>query len=174
MADDAQAILEAGVLLLQQFLDPDEETLTAILAAAGNPHEEEPPTDDFRAALTRALRPREEDYARVFLGAAAERAREGYEALWADPWTLIAPKAGQTQLRVLVAQAATLRSEPEVLDAFPGGYRDVLDLLVPDRYWICWEFLSPDEPYGMQYNGLVYLDERFVWFPKPWRVFERE
>lgn len=122
--------------------------------------------------LASTARPAERDYARVFLGDAAERARAWYEPLWEDGGLLIAPKTGQIEARWFVAQAATLHTDPAAQQQFPGGYRDILDRLVPERWWVSWEFVAPGDPYGMQYNGLVWLDGRLGWFPKPWRAFE--
>jgi len=56
--------------------------------------------------------------------------------------------------------------------AFAGGLPDVAEQLVPDRFWVAWEFVEPGASCGMAYHGLVWLDGRFAWFPKPWRVLE--
>jgi hypothetical protein len=176
MEPSMEIVLQAALALLAQFVEPDEDTVLRLLAEAGVPLPED---EDYRYALTRTLQPREGDHERVFLGDAAQRAREGYAPLWADdPGPVIEPKRGQTQLQVATATAAAMRDDPAVAFHFPGGYRDIVDRLVPDLYWVAWTFTEPGEELGMQYNGLVYLPGeqsdgrggRFAWFPKPWRV----
>ena len=45
-----------------------------------------------------------------------------------------------------------------------------LPLLDPHRVWARWKFVRPGEPSGMAYDGLVWVDDHWAWFPKPYRV----
>jgi hypothetical protein len=119
--------------------------------------------------LVRALRPRPEDYARVFVDAAIARAQTGFGELWnAPPKSLGKPT--QTEVRAIAGDAASFRDDNDISKAFPGGYRKIAHLLVPDVVWVSFKLTAPGESLGMAHDGLVKLDDRWAWFPKPWRV----
>src|SRR5262249_14551733 len=122
-----------------------------------------------RQALIRALRPLAEDYARVFHPDAAERARTAYAPLWEEPplWPL---RADQSELRVVAATVEELRASTGAAAEFPGGYADVIRYYRPGCILLCWEFLAPGSSGGLAFDGLVSLELRWAWFPKPWRV----
>lgn len=126
-----------------------------------------PPTEAL--VLVDALRPADEDYGRAFLGSAADQARAGYRSLWSTP-VIPGPKVGQTELRVAVARVEDLRERGEAAERLPGGYGQIADKLVPGRVWVAWKFTEPGEALGMAWDGLVWLDDHWAWFPKPWRV----
>ena len=120
--------------------------------------------------LSQQLRPRDEDWAKVFVPDAVPRFQKYYQAMFhADPKPIGRP--GQIRVRTFVAQAEQLLSENPLSDRFPGGYKKVAHLFQPGSIWISWKYTEPSKVIGMAYDGLVYLpDERFVWFPKPWRA----
>jgi hypothetical protein len=149
MATPLEEGYAAAVEMLSAFLDP---------AQIGR-----------RAAMTLALRPRDEDWSAVFVSGAAEQARHGYAALWSSS-PVIEPAADQTSMRVSVALAEELTGGTLRSRDFPGGYAGVARAFVPGRVWIGWKFVVPGETLGLAYDGLVHLGGRFVWFPKPWRV----
>lgn len=115
------------------------------------------------------LKPKPEDYEAVFVPEVAERAYKGYDLMW-----LSLPKhfanPGQTEVLVWAAPAALLREENEYSHQFPGGYRRIADKLQPDKIWVRWKFVEPGSSTGMAYDGLVWLEDRWAWFPKPWRI----
>jgi hypothetical protein len=114
------------------------------------------------------LRPRPEDYARVFQAPYVEAARRVYDALFLAPRPL-ERGAHQTVLRLSMATASELREfGPETCE-FPGGYADILDLLLPESLWVHWKYVAPGSSSGMSYDGLTRLEDRWVWFPKPYR-----
>jgi hypothetical protein len=53
---------------------------------------------------------------------------------------------------------------------FPGGYRSVAGLLTPTRVWVAWRYRSPGSSTGLSYDGLVWCDDHWAFFPKPYRV----
>jgi hypothetical protein len=120
-------------------------------------------------AIIRLLRPEPGDYERVFVGDAAERARVGYTALWNAPPRDLA-KPGQTVVRALACDAESLRTDNEFSREFPGGYRRIAGYLQPSVVWLRFKFLAPGQSTGMAHDGLVRLDDRWAWFPKPWRI----
>ncbi|HWO61148.1 MAG TPA: hypothetical protein VNO31_14065 [Umezawaea sp.] len=44
------------------------------------------------------------------------------------------------------------------------------DLLVPTRVWAAWKYRSPNSSAGLSYDGLVWCDDHWAFFPKPYRV----
>lgn len=119
--------------------------------------------------LTLQLKPRDEDWSRVFIGESAERARLGYTSLWSAPVAPL-PKEGQVALVVNAALAAELQVKTERTAAFPGAYATVAFRFQPERVWIAWKYTRPGETTGMAWDGLVWVDDHWAWFPKPWRV----
>lgn len=118
--------------------------------------------------LVQGFRPQEEDYARVFTEP------EPFRTLYATVWSQIPASSGvrpdQSELRTLAATTALLRSSNPVSDAFPGGYRRVAPLLVPGQVWVAWKYVRPGQSAGMAFDGLTRVEERWVWFPHPWRA----
>ncbi len=115
------------------------------------------------------LKPRDEDYDRVFVGAAAAAARAGYAGLWAGvpPWPA---RPDQTELHVAVAYTEDFAAGNERAAPFPGGYKTIAASLAPGVAWLLWEAVAPGERNGIVFDGLVPIDDRWAWFPKPWRV----
>lgn len=125
---------------------------------------------DRTGEVARMLRPRDEDYARVFTGEAAEIARRGYEAMWSAPLDLARPSAEQTQLLCYLAPAGMLSEENELSRHFPAGFRGIAHRFHPHRVWVRWKYVRPGETSGIAYDGLVWCDDHWAWFPKPYRV----
>jgi hypothetical protein len=117
-----------------------------------------------------SMRPRAEDFARVFRAGIADAARAAFQELWRDPPRMERLESGELTLRVDAAPAGMLSEDNELSTHFPGGYRALAPYLIPDRIWFVWRYLSPGEEAGMRYDGVVLLDNRWVWFPKPYRV----
>ncbi|MGE5182890.1 MAG: hypothetical protein ACM31C_12540 [Acidobacteriota bacterium] len=115
------------------------------------------------------LQPSDDDYAKVFVGDAAARARAGYQGLWGavPPWP---GRASQTEIHVAGALAQDFAADLPRARFFPGGYKEIGHLLVPDVLWLMWEQVTPGERDGITFDGLVPIDDRWAWFPKPWRV----
>ncbi len=141
------AYVEA-VKLLNKFVDPSAMTQVA--------------------ELVQAWKPQPDDWERVFMPEAAAKARIAYKPLWVSPPPPL-PRPGQTAVRVRVAEASEFASGSPRAKEFAGGFTSIAQQLVPGNIWVTWEYLAPGETAGMAYNGLVYLDGRFAWFPKPWK-----
>jgi hypothetical protein len=119
-------------------------------------------------ALETELRPRVEDFARVFVGDIAERVRAAYDVIWRGA-PLIEPFENP-RVEIHAAPAGMLGDDNELSRRFPGGYRALAPYLVRERIWFVWRYLSSGEAHGMRYDGSVRLDDRWVWFPKLYRV----
>jgi hypothetical protein len=125
---------------------------------------------DRSGTLLHAVRPRPEDYAKAFREPLAAAAAQAFAAVWAEPPSLQLPRPEQTQLILDLAPAGMLGSDNELSRRFPGGYRKLAPYLVPNRVWARWKLVRPGETIGMAYDGLVWLDDHWAWFPKPYRV----
>lgn len=120
--------------------------------------------------LIKTLMPQPDDYDRVFVHEVADQARQAYEHLWSDPPVLATPT--QTEVETFAVQADTFLVENEFSREFPGGYRKIAKLLKPEPVWVRFRFTEPGQSTGVSYDGLVWLDGRWGWFPKPWRYIE--
>jgi hypothetical protein len=126
--------------------------------------------DDRSGELARLLIPRPEDYPLVFIGDAAPAARQVYERLWSDPANLWrGPSPEQREILCYVAPAGMLAYQNELSRPFPGGYQAVAGFLEPSRVWVAWKYVAQGQTSGLAYNGLVWVNEHWAWFPKPYR-----
>lgn len=121
--------------------------------------------------LIEKLKPRDADYAAVFVGDAAKRARDGYALLWQNPPKALG-KPNQTRVKAFAAQADAFATDNEFSREFPGGYRGIAAQLQPDKIWVAWKLFEAGGELGMSYDGLVWLRDHWAWFPKPWRVLD--
>lgn len=117
------------------------------------------------AALTQNLKPTSADYNAVF-GPDAVKAIVYYAKMWRDPTAQIKPNAGQTQLLLFASTTDIVSKDKD----FPGGYARVhLQKGFPIYRW---KFVAPGKTLGMAFDGLVFVNGHFAFFPKPWRIGE--
>ena len=121
------------------------------------------------AAIVETLRPRREDYARVFKPDVAARVATGYDELWTSPPSAFG-KPGQTEVLARACRAELFASSNDLSEAFPGGYRKIAHLLQPGIVWVAFKYVEPGKTTGMSYDGLARIGDRWGWFPKPWRL----
>jgi hypothetical protein len=114
------------------------------------------------------LKPRAGDAAKAFVPPHDDRARVAYDALWAAP-PPPTPAAPGSRLVLHLAPAGMLHGDNELSRPFPSGYRRIAGMLSPHRVWACWKLIPPGRDAGMAYDGLVWLDDHWAWFPKPYR-----
>lgn len=117
-----------------------------------------------------SLLPQEADYVRVFSAEHAPMARKAYEEIW--PLMALPVKAEQTELRIYAATVDQLRNHWSSVQGFPGGYQVAAEYLNPGHIWLCCEFIAPGKTDGLLMDGLVPLDSRWAWFPKPWKALK--
>jgi len=154
--DTEAAARQTALILLDQLC----REAAPVLAALGGPDSER---------VLEALRPQPEDFARLFRAEIAEEAQKAYEPIWRHPPRVDAMSVGVT-LKVFACPARMLDTDNELSRRFPGGYRALAPWLVPDRIWFVWRYLRPGEAAGVRYDGLVRVNDRWVWLPKPYRV----
>ncbi len=130
------------------------------------------PGADLRA-LTDTLRPRTGDADKAFVGEAAAQIEKHGEAVWqAEDAPLFGPKPGQTEVTVSVCPAALLGKQGPLGREFPRAMHALAPHLEPARIWASVRFHRRHKPSGVRYDGLVWLGDRWVWFPKPWRLIQ--
>ena len=127
------------------------------------------PSRERVLSLAEEWRPAPPDFAAAFSDGASE-AEASYAGVWTET-PLPLPGPGQTGLIVTAGTPEMLLASPVLRSAFPGSYAEVLPRMVPGHIWIRWKFVRPGATSGMAYDGLVWLGDRFRWFPKPWRLF---
>lgn len=120
------------------------------------------------AALTAALKPSPEDVRAVYAEPLASQLIENYDALY-QPGTAIRPKLEQTELITFFSTTAALQSGDPMLDEFPGGYKKVLPHFVSDVPIVRFKFVKSGERSGISSDGFIFVNDRWVFMPKPWR-----
>jgi hypothetical protein len=128
------------------------------------------------AEMTAKLKPTSADYKAVFEGDAAAKAEKGYEALWGGQKALvITADPANTELKLFKATTDDLKAgTSEAVSEFPGGYKQIAGQFKPGLTMYRWKYTKPGDSLGMAYDGLVYVNGHWAWFPKPWRVLGGE
>ena len=115
------------------------------------------------------LVPHMPEYEQAFTGEMAGVVRRAYEFRPIAPLREYA-KPDQTELVIGGSFAETLGTDPAAAQFFAHGWQPFLPHLVPGRIWLGWKFIAPGARLGMAYDGLVRVDRRWVWIPKPWKA----
>ncbi|MEZ5992926.1 MAG: hypothetical protein R3E76_11290 [Planctomycetota bacterium] len=119
--------------------------------------------------LTNALRPRKQDIEAVYKDAAAAHYLAYYKAQY-DSNPAIFGKPEQTELSITVLKTDDVIAwTDEAYEVLPGGYQKVKDYLNAGVPIVRFKFVKPGETLGMAYDGLFYVNKRWVFMPKPWR-----
>jgi hypothetical protein len=122
--------------------------------------------------LTMELQPSKEDYRAFFKDQAiADRAAEQYDKMWSSGNAVVAPKAGQTELRLFSATTEELSNYQGESGEFPGGLigSSAGEYLKPNLTIYAFKFVEPGEKLGMAYEGLTHINGHWRLFPKPWQ-----
>jgi hypothetical protein len=128
-------------------------------------------TSNDARAMTLSLRPTSADYRAVFVDDAAAKAEAAYEKLWNDPKAVITASPASTELVLFKATTEELQKWTGAAESdFPGGYKRVADRFKPGITVYRWKYVKPGEQLGMAYDGLIYVNGHWAWFPKPWRA----
>jgi hypothetical protein len=125
---------------------------------------------DF-AALTAALRPTPQDVQAVYGEPLASRLIASYAKLF-RPGVEIKPKPEHDDMITLFTTTGKLKSGAPVLDEFPGGYKKVLPYIISDVPIGRFKFVRSGESLGLAFDGLIFVNDRWVLMPKPWRSLE--
>ncbi len=125
---------------------------------------------DTSGQIIAGLRPKDSDYEKVFVGKMVEQVRSAYREVWSGEMQIPYPSTRQTVIHCAVAPAGMLDHPNELSRNFPGGYAAIASALNPHRVWIAWKYLEPGAQAGISFDGLVWVDDHWAWFPKPYRV----
>ncbi|MBE7384877.1 MAG: immunity 49 family protein [Leptolyngbya sp. SIO1E4] len=125
---------------------------------------------DEQGTVLAQIMPQETDYEQVFIGDAIAIARQAYQQFWQKTRRFQRPAASQSEIRCYLAPAGMLRDDNELSFHFPKGYRAIAEYLNPHRVWATWQYHSPGQDTGINYDGLVWVEDHWAWFPKPYRL----
>jgi hypothetical protein len=120
--------------------------------------------------LTLKLKPSSEDYQVIYKQPLAGNLEKAHKLMWENPRIKVAPKRGQTELVLVVTTTDALIAKDKTLRMFPGGYQRVLSHMKSGFPIARFKFVQSGEKLGMAFDGLVYVNGRWVFIPKPWRV----
>jgi hypothetical protein len=121
------------------------------------------------AALSRQLRPTKADLEAIFVSDLATKLEATYGPAWDSGQLVIAPKEGQTEVKVSSATGEEIKSGTGGAKDLPGGWRQVADKLKPGIRMYRFQFVEPGKDSGMAYDGLVHVNGNWRITPKPWR-----
>ncbi len=123
-------------------------------------------------AMTRALQPTSADYKAVYTDDVAADMATGFEQhVWSDGRAVIAAKPENTELLIgKLSSEDIARWTTQAVLELPGGYKQVGPKLVPGLAVYYWKYVKPSAKAGMSFDGLIYVNGHWAWFPKPWRV----
>lgn len=122
------------------------------------------------AALSKQLRPTAADYAAVFEADSSAKVAAVYDPAWEGGQMIVAPKPGQTEVKVFSATSDEMKSWTGNAAEFAGGWKDVGPKLKPGLKIYRFKFVEPGKDLGMAFDGLIYVNGNWRIFPKPWRA----
>ena len=127
--------------------------------------------DAKHARLTLPLKPSLSDCQKIFTDRLlAEKACHRYSLDFRQSTIAIHPyHPSQTHIRLWNASTEEIRAwKHPAIENFPKGYQRIGKYLRPGLNIFRWKFVEPGQSMGMAYDGLICLNDRWVWIPKPW------
>jgi hypothetical protein len=121
------------------------------------------------AALSKQLRPTAADYKAIFDPAAAAKIDSVYSREWDVGSFVVAPRPGQTELKLASATLAELKAGTGNAKEFPSGYKKMASRITGSATVYRFRFVEPGKEQGSSYDGLMHLNGHWVLIPKPWR-----
>ncbi|MET7402756.1 hypothetical protein ABZS66_55675 [Dactylosporangium sp. NPDC005572] len=123
----------------------------------------------------KTLQPTAADYAAVFTDDLAGKAESFYKTkLWNGQKVDMGVSAAQTDLKVFQATSEDIRKWTKAVERdFPGGYKQLGPHLKPGLTVYRWKYTEPGEDSGRAYEGLVYVNDHWIWVPKAWEILEQ-
>ena len=125
------------------------------------------------SSLSKQLEPTMADYDDVFDATLSEKARSMYGPAWESGKMVVQPKPGQTEVKLVSATTDELKSWSGGAEDFPGGYKTAAPHFKSGLTIYKFSFVEPGEELGMAYDGLVYVNDNWRIFPKPYRQVSR-
>lgn len=125
------------------------------------------------AALSKQLRPTAADYAAVFEGDFGSKVAAAWDPAWESGQMVMAPKAGQTEVKISSATTDELKAGTGNASELAGGWKEVAPKMKPGLKVYRFHFLEPGKTAGMSFDGLIYVNGNWRVFPKPWRAVDK-
>lgn len=107
------------------------------------------------AALSKQLRPTTADYAEVFDPDFGAKLEALYGPAWDAGQLVVAPKPGQSELKLFSAKTEEMKSWTGTAAEFPGGWKQVAPKLKSDLTIYRFKFVEPGKDLGMAFDGLI-------------------
>lgn len=126
------------------------------------------------AALSKQLRPTTADYAEVFDPDLSTKLEALYGPAWDAGQLVVAPKPGQSELKLFSATSDEMKSWTGTAAGFPGGWKQVAPKLKSGFTIYRFKFVEPGKDLGMAFDGLIFVNGNWRIFPKPWRAMEKQ
>jgi hypothetical protein len=123
-----------------------------------------------KEALTKKLRPHSGDFSAVFKPEVAKQVEEGYREPWDQGKIVIHAKPGETELLLGWVTTGDLQKQNEAAAAFPIGYAKAAPYFNEGLKIYRFKFVRPGEQLGFAWDGLIFVNGHWAFFPKPWRV----
>jgi hypothetical protein len=120
--------------------------------------------------LIAGLAPRPGDAEQVFDASVAGALGAAYAAMWAGEPPRVHAGSGEVRLHIAVSPAGLLGTSPEMREAFPRAWAELVPVLNPHRTWVCWSYVASGLARAADYDGLVWVDDHWAWFPALPRV----
>ena len=125
------------------------------------------------AALSKQLRPTTADYAAVFEGDFGTKVAAVWNPMWDAGQMVMAPKAGQTEVKISSATAEELKAGTGGASELAGGWKEVAPKMKPGLKVYRFQFLEPGKTAGMSFDGLIFVNGNWRVFAKPWRALDK-
>ena len=130
-------------------------------------------THGTRRTLTAALQPKRADVEAVFVDTAIQNRVLAYtERLFKKEKFNIKLFPDYNQVLVWTATVEDFETGRGDAMDFPSSFFKVVPFLKEKTVVHRFKFVKDDYPAGAGYEGLIYVNGRWVLFPKVWRVFE--
>ncbi len=126
-----------------------------------------------QGAAMKKLRPTQADYLAVYKEPVAGALEAENDRHWEKGETLRVSAARSEILMIVVPTDDLIDGKP-VLSEFPGGYRRVLPYLKRGIPIARFKYVEPGKTTGLSVDGLVHVNGRWVFMPKPWTVVKTE
>lgn len=136
----------AVIALLQKFVTPGNDIL----------------------AMSKAIYPTEADIRAVYRDPLASQLVKNLLPLFASD-VAFKPKPDQDAIYLVYSTTDKLIAGSTQLQAFPGGYKKVLQYMNPGFPIVRFKFVKKGEMTGLAFDGLVFVNDRWVLIPKPWK-----
>ncbi len=140
----------------------------------GTPEQVQKMLEDFVASgsplaeFVKNLQPTNEEIKAVYKEPLASNLIKMYEKMYSSLDRLKKP-ADQNDVFIVFTTTVKLAQGGEILSKFPGGYGNAREYFSGDFPIVKFEFVKVGETDGFGFDGLIFVNDRWVLMPKPWR-----